>query len=169
MEHEIINDYLKNLRTKELCNKYRISKYSLNKILKTNNIPLRKSNIKNLFNYEYFNKIDTETKAYFLGLLYADGNVISKINRVSISLAKEDSYILEKFKNQIEFKGNLLQVQINRRFENRQDQVKLQMHSKNLCQDLHKLGMVDKKSLILTFPTNEQVPENLLHHFIRRI
>ena len=33
--------------------------------------------------------------------------------------------------------------------------------------DLNKLGVVERKSLILTFPTEQQVPKHLMPHFIR--
>ena len=36
----------------------------------------------------YFDKIDTEDKAYFLGLLHADGNITK--NLISISLQESD-------------------------------------------------------------------------------
>lgn len=36
-----------------------------------------------------------------------------------------------------------------------------------MVNDLEKLGCVSNKSLILKFPTKEQVPENLTSHFLR--
>lgn len=36
-----------------------------------------------------------------------------------------------------------------------------------ITENLINLGCVPNKSLILTFPTEEQVPKNLQHHFIR--
>ena len=51
-------------------------------------------------NHEYFNEINTERKAYFLGLLIADGNISeNKGNRqktLAISLQESDSYILKE-------------------------------------------------------------------------
>ncbi len=38
---------------------------------------------------------------------------------------------------------------------------------KNLKKDLIKQGCLENKSLILKFPTEEQVPKHLIHHFIR--
>ena len=41
------------------------------------------------------------------------------------------------------------------------------MRSQKTVNDLKKLGCVEKKSSILTFPTSQQVPNNLIYHFIR--
>ena len=114
---------------------------------------------KNNFNQDYFNVIDTEDKAYFLGLLFADGNVYMKRNRVQITLANEDSYILDKFNQCINSSAKL--------YLDRKIYSKLILDSKPLCQALIKLGCVERKSLTLDFPSEEQVPKHLLHHFIR--
>jgi len=52
-------------------------------------------------NKNYFNDIDSQEKAYFIGLLYADGS--NRINRgeVNLTLQKEDYYLLEKLNNSI--------------------------------------------------------------------
>ncbi len=114
---------------------------------------------KNNFNQDYFNVIDTEDKAYFLGLLFADGNVYMKRNRVQITLANEDSYILDKFNQCINSSAKL--------YLDREIYSKLILDSKPLCQALIRLGCVERKSLTLDFPSEEQVPKHLLHHFIR--
>jgi len=114
---------------------------------------------KNNFNQDYFKVIDTEDKAYFLGLLYADGNVYMKRNRVQITLANEDSYMLDKFSEVTESTAKL--------YNDRGKYSKVILESKILCEDIIKLGCFPNKSLTLQFPTEEQVPNHLLHHFIR--
>jgi hypothetical protein len=114
---------------------------------------------KNNFDQSYFDVIDTEDKAYFLGLLFADGNVYMKRNRVQITLANEDSYILDKFSQCINSSAKL--------YLDREIYSKLILDSKPLCQSLIKLGCIERKSLTLKFPSEEQVPKHLLHHFIR--
>ena len=54
----------------------------------------RKYNIDETF----FDVIDTEEKAYFLGLLYADGCNATNRNAVILSLKEDDKEILEKIK-----------------------------------------------------------------------
>ena len=48
-------------------------------------------------NKNFFNKIDTEEKAYFLGFLYADGYNNTDRNSVALSLKEDDKEILEKY------------------------------------------------------------------------
>ncbi len=111
----------------------------------------------NNFNDDYFEKIDTEDKAYFLGLLFADGNVYLKRYRVQITLANEDAYILTKFAECINYSGKL--------YSDRGLYSKLILPSKKMCEDLILLGCTANKSLTLKFP--DKVPSELLHHFIR--
>jgi hypothetical protein len=111
----------------------------------------------NNFNDDYFETIDTEDKAYFLGLLFADGNIYTARNRVQITLANEDAYILKAFANYIGYTGKL--------YIDREKYSKLILPSKKMCADLTRLGCTPNKSLTLQFPT--EVPKELMHHFIR--
>lgn len=116
-------------------------------------------------NNDYFSVIDTEDKAYFLGLLYADGCVHDIQPRFLISLQEEDKYILELFKEKIEYTGYLYL----RPSEIYKNQYSLEITSNQLKDNLINLGCVSKKSLILKFPNELQVPKELLHHFIRGV
>jgi hypothetical protein len=111
----------------------------------------------NNFNDDYFETIDTEDKAYFLGLLFADGNIYTARNRVQITLANEDAYILQAFAIAIGYTGKM--------YIDREKYSKLILPSKKMCEDLTKLGCTPNKSLTLQFPT--KVSDKLMHHFIR--
>lgn len=111
----------------------------------------------NNFNDDYFETIDTEEKAYFLGLLFADGNIYTARNRVQITLVNEDAYILQAFATAIGYSGKM--------YIDREKYSKLILPSKKMCADLTKLGCTPNKSLTLQFPT--EVPNQLIHHFIR--
>lgn len=114
-------------------------------------------------NENYFDKIDTEAKAYFLGLLYADGCNEYERNLISISLQEKDKKILEIFKQEIEYEGNLLKkIRSNK---NHQNSYILRFTNKHICNVLKNYGMVPRKSLVLLFPKN--LSKNLIHHFIR--
>lgn len=114
-------------------------------------------------NDDYFSSIDSEDGAYFLGLLYADGCVHDSQPRFLISLQEEDKYILELFKEKINYTGYLYL----KPYEIYKNQYSLEITSKKIKEDLINLGCIPKKSLILQFPNEMQVNKEFLHHFIR--
>lgn len=115
-------------------------------------------------NDTFFEKIDCEANAYFLGLLYADGELSSSASGIRLELQAKDIDILEKYSMLIydflkieddPFKdenGNIIRVY-----------KMVNVYSQKMHTDLIKLGCTPKK----TFPTFDIVPENLIHHFIR--
>jgi len=107
-----------------------------------------------------FETIDTEEKAYWLGFLYADGSVGSNDNRIELGLAEKDLHQIEKFRD---FIG------INNKISYREKTKSYRYAFKSVpCkQDLVDHGCVSNKSLVLKFPTEQQVPSHLLRHFIR--
>jgi hypothetical protein len=114
-------------------------------------------------NEDYFEKIDTEEKAYFLGLLYADGCNNEK-TLVRISLQEEDREILEKLNESI---GSNRPIYRAIKGGNRKPQCSLYFFSKKLSDDLRKLGCIKHKSLKKKFPLEQDIPSNLLRHFLR--
>lgn len=118
---------------------------------------------------DYFNKIDTEEKAYFLGLLMADGNVATSNNRswrFSIALASEDKYILKKLRKAINPSETIKLQKIMPVNSRCMEQTRICVYSNKLSYDLINLGCVPNKSLILKFPNN-LIKDELIPHFIR--
>lgn len=107
-----------------------------------------------------FEKVDTEEKAYWLGFLYADGSVGSMDNRIELGLAEVDKKHIEKFKSFIGLDNKIS-------YRPKTKSYRYTFKDKIFKEILIKQGCVPKKSLILTFPTEEQVPKELLRHFIR--
>lgn len=121
---------------------------------------------KNFLNENYFDVIDTEDKAYFLGFLFADG-CISKSQwnyLIVLSLQEGDKYILEHFNKQLDSSYPLRRQ--SPRKPTRQAQFSLHLSSKKLFERLNDLGCVPKKSLILKFP-ERIISNHLISHFIR--
>ena len=54
------------------------------------------------FNHDFFNHIDTEKKAYWLGFIMADAYISSKDSQFKLSLARRDKGHLQKFLNDLE-------------------------------------------------------------------
>lgn len=111
-----------------------------------------------------FDFVDTEEKAYWLGFLYADGNV-SKSNRVRLSLAEEDIEIVKKFSNFIFEQERIKFYQQPEDRKSSQNLVYVDVCNKHIAQTLTKLGCPPKKTFILTFPI--WLDKNLHNHFIR--
>jgi len=116
---------------------------------------------KHHFDEHYFDVIDTEEKAYFLGFIYGDGNNFYKKNRISINLNSVDKEILEKFSDLIS-KEKLVKTYTR---SNGKEVSELVLVSKHLSNHMKTLGIVQRKSEILTFP--EWLDEKLHKHFIR--
>lgn len=166
----IIKDYLNFLSLRELQIKYRTSEMMIKRILKENSIHIRSlSESTKVFsvNENYFEKIDTEEKAYYLGLIAADGNVSKNLNQFEIGLSgEEELQLLKRMKESIEYTGGLYQ----RKRKNKpthKEAYRLSIRSKKFIKNLMEKGIFPNKSLTLKFPTFDQVPEHLIRHFIR--
>jgi hypothetical protein len=128
------------------------------------------------FNLEenFFDIIDTQEKAYFLGFLYADGCNLLHRNRISIGLHEKDYELLKRL-NDLILSGNDIKIvkqknvkghYINDKFcRNSGNSIYLHINSKYMSQKLNSLGMIPRKSSIVLFPTC--VPSYLMNHFIR--
>ncbi len=82
-----------------------ISRRSISRVLQERDINTRLKN-RYLLNENYFDKIDTEAKAYILGFIYADGFVGSeKFNNIVISI--NDLEILEFIAEELKFTGKI--------------------------------------------------------------
>jgi hypothetical protein len=159
-------DYINGSTIKNLSVKYNICTWSIFNVLKTLKIPARIR--KHKCNENYFEKIDTNEKAYWLGLLFADGytrkrrqhnNEYKQGGVVGISLKEGDEYLLLNFINDIESDYKLYKTITRGHISH-----KLEINSRKMTDDLIHHGCVVKKSLILTPP---KIEENLMSNFIR--
>ena len=115
------------------------------------------------FDNTIFNNIDTEEKAYWLGFLYADGCVSSRDNGMELSLQLLDTMHLIKFSNFLNSKNKIhLDFSVGT-----YGRCRFNVSNNKFKNDLIKLGCCPQKSLILKFPTANQVPENFIIPFIR--
>ena len=157
----IIKEYINGSSIEELSKKYNCTTVNIRNLLKRRNIKIRKSRY--FANFRYFNKIDTEFKAYILGFIYADGNLFN--NTLKIAISEKDKEILEKFKEDIKCNNPILFIKSN--LKNRQDQVSLSITDVDLRNDLIDKGVIENKTFKIVFPSYNKVPKKLIHHFIR--
>ena len=110
-------------------------------------------------NEDYFEHINSEEKAYILGFLFADGYNNEIKNQISIRLHKKDEDILYIIRD-------ILYPNKDKNIKLYQEKyVDLTINSLKMSKSLAKLGCIQKKSLVLTFPQN--LPTNLVKHFMR--
>ncbi len=116
-------------------------------------------------NETYFDRIDTEEKAYWLGLLAADGYVADN-GHIELGLSgEEDRCMLEEFARAIGSNAPIKQHKL--KYPNAKPAYRVGLCSAPLRDALIRLGVTPRKSLTLQFPTSDQVPPHLLRHFVR--
>lgn len=144
-----------------------VDRKKLSQMLKADGIEVKSRGLtrgKSKYNHntEAFKIIDNEEKAYWLGFLYADGSVYEPRGTIELSLAHKDLEHLERFRDFISPDMEIKSRMVNGHLVHR-----LQIVSMEIVQDLIKQGCMPAKSLILQFPTMQQIPNKLLHHFMR--
>ena len=121
-------------------------------------------------NENYFDKIDTEEKSYWLGFLYADGYVRMKDGRsgeLKLKLKKSDKGHIELFRKCIGSTHKIIDgiskvVVSGRTYES--ECSSLSIYNTKIVKDLTKHGCMNKKTFKITFPN---LREDLVRHFIR--
>lgn len=159
----------------QLSKYFPISQVAINALLRRNGYNAKSaSELKRKYpiNENFFDKIDTEEKAYILGLLYADGWNQTERNVVGIGLKESDKEILDKITSIIQPTKPLSYLDTSTQkktkgFENSKNQYRLIIANKHISQRLVELGCGKAKTHNLTFPTEEQVPSCLIRHFVR--
>lgn len=113
---------------------------------------------KHFFNERYFSCIDSEDKAYFLGLLISDGCVYN----TTVSLSLTDTHPIQEFLKYTNADLNLFDIRPSH--NNGKTQYRVRFNSVQMAQDLLLLGVTPRKSHSVVYP---QVREDLERHLIR--
>ena len=123
---------------------------------------------KYFFNEDFFEKIDNERKAYWLGFIYADGCVGKRGDSLIITLCKEDKEHLRKLALDIQYEGEIKHKFSKSNFsEELYESVRIELNSAKMCRDLGDKGVHFDKTLNCNFPSEEIVSKDLIHHFVR--
>lgn len=163
----IIEEYYKSdLKVRDLSKKLCLTNRTLPMIFKKRGINSSRKN-KYTLDEKYFNSIDTERKAYWLGYLYADGFIGDNAhNNIIFSQKITDSYIIEQFAEDISFTGKLrISNSISTTFLNGQPQFVINFSSRTMADDLRALNMNTKKSM--TMKELPPIEASLFRHFVR--
>lgn len=113
------------------------------------------------YNESYFEVIDSESKAYFLGFICADGCIINDDDRyrykLNLKLHIKDMHIIEDFIKEINGEMN---VWVN----SKRDMCEVSLSGKKIINDLIDKGIYPKKTFTVKYPI---IDEKLERHFLR--
>lgn len=146
---------------------FNLSYQTVLSILKRNNKVIRKfSETSRRYRYDinYFEKIDTSDKAYWLGFIYADGSISQFKNSLQIILAEIDKEVLEDFRTDLNCNKNLYYKKSKK--PNKQGAYAIELNSEKLSKDLIDKGVFPNKSAIIRIPF-KKIEKNLIPHFLR--
>lgn len=176
-----IYDNLKVLKYDELCKKW-ICECKCGNITRVRTSDLNSGNSKscgncfeNNVNKNFFDIIDTEEKAYILGLFYADGYNNENNKYIRLDLTETDQEILEKIKVAMDFMGEIKIYNNNpSRFGGDnlysiKPSARLLIHNTRISEQLALKGCTNNKTYNVTFPNNKTLPTQLHNHFIRGV
>lgn len=166
LEQNIIELYINGESSEKIAKNFGINSSTVCRILKRNNIDIRPAT-ENKRKYkiveDFFENIDTEEKAYFLGFLYADGHIHKRKNNFSLKLKHIDESILKKF-------AKLIYIDFCDENIKKYNKIypMIDVYSIKMVSDLIRHGCTPKKSLKIRLPYSS-VPNSLMRHFLRGV
>lgn len=147
-----------------ICNKLNFERHLLSKLLKEDNIEISQN--KYIYNENAFKSINTEEDAYWLGFMYADGNINELRMVCDLSMAEKDVEHLEKFKDFISPNNKLIKRKSYLSSTNKEYySYRFYITNKKITENLIKNGCLWSKTYDVKFPNH--ISENMMPHFIR--
>lgn len=108
-------------------------------------------------NHNFFDLIDTEEKAYWLGFIAADGAIVG--NQLTITLSSQDRGHLETLRQSLK---STHPIKIYEKTTGNMS--RLVINSKQMKISLSKYGLVGRKTLTVPWP---DLPNEMLRHYLR--
>ena len=159
---EKLKMYIDGISTSEIAKKFNVSEVSINALARRHNIKRPVGFLNDIvFDYFYFDNIDTEEKAYVLGFIYADGHVGNK--EVKIAIKSSDINILNKIKSSMNGDFNISTSTNSNNF-GVCEVARLSFSNSHTIQKLREIGIKRNKTIDCDFPT---LDNSLIKHFIR--
>lgn len=104
----------------------------------------------------------TPKMAYVLGLFYSDGSLSSVNRKMRVSMSQKEPELLQKCLGLL---GSNARLGFHPKQGISGEVYFFSITNQQLCEHLFSLGVIPKKSLILTYPPT--MPANMARHFIR--
>lgn len=149
--------------TTEIDNILNLRKGTSQYILSKNDIQLRHKGPKSKINKEdFFDNIDCEEKAYYLGYIMADGNVSIVNNQYSLKfhISIKDKEVVDSFLEKINSSNKAT-------LRNETNSYYVSLTSVHMCKRLIEIGVVPQKTGKECIP--DAVPKELIHHYLRGV
>lgn len=170
--YEIKEKYEKREKTlEELSKEYNVSLNNLANRVSNNKWERAKKKTRYNCNENYFDNIDNEHKAYWLGFLFADGYILSKRERglnesqsFGFSISVQDIELFEKFKQDLNSNHPVNIYNVNTGFKTDKSYGRILITSQHMVDSLKILGMTENKTYTVKMPN---IPLELIPHFIR--
>lgn len=169
---EAVKYYLDGKSIRQVAKAFQTTPKTIAKVLKREGVAIRQERPR-LYRLDkhYFDVIDSDNKAYILGLIFADGSLAAKKKTFSISLVESDKDLLKAVSNAIGYSGPLMYIPAKTfsyrgKTYNGKAQNRLVVNCIEMYESLTRLGLMPNKSdkIRMPFPF---VPSHLLRHFIR--
>lgn len=161
-ESEICHLYKEGLSTLKLGKQFETTVGTIANILKRHGVPRRWYSPYTLEQPDYFETIDIEPKAYWLGFITADGCITGNGNRLQIALQRLDRKHLEQFRLAVGADNPIHDTLQKQKYPTS----KISISSKQLVDGLRRQGLTERKSLRLVWPSLDR---KVLHHYMRGV
>ena len=158
IEHDIVLAYMEGESASKLSSRFACSVPTITRLLKEQNVVLRNASERRReyrVDETFFDEIDTEYKAYVLGMWFADGYNNEVKGQITLTLKDRD--ILGVIRTAM-----TVEIPI---FQNCKGYYTLSVASRRMSSCLARLGCTQRKTMSLEFPNDLQ--QALIRHFIR--
>lgn len=160
----VIELYGKGLDVSEIMERYQLSERTFYRIVSNYSGPkINRAHRKYAVDISYFDNIDTPNKAYFLGLLYADG--CNYGDGVYLLLATPDHHVLYDLGREVIPHGDLPIYERKPKKRNHKLSYKLNIGSQEIAEKLARHGVVKAKTYKMALSST--IPDSLFSHFLR--
>jgi hypothetical protein len=164
---KVVESYLRLKNIHKVAKEFNVSLSPIKRTLKESGVEI--TNRRYVVNESYFDDIDNEEKAYWLGFLYADGYIRERKSgdSLEVKLSVKDKDHLSLFRKCIGSNHLIKKSQSKVKYKDRistSDMVHLAMYSTRLVESIKNQGVYSRKTFTIKKP---EIQKELIQHFIR--
>ena len=148
----------------EIANYFNFDKETMRNKLNELGLTIKNKNrINRKIKSDFFSKIDSPIKAYWLGFLFTDGSVdhYKTTGRIRLQLQEKDLEILEKFKEDLGIDSKII-------YDIRDNSTccSVEFVDEQIFNDLGKYGIIPNKTYMTNRVPYDKIPEKYLKNFV---